>query len=156
MRQPCFEYTWFLNGMKMQRFSVCYIFLFRTSGKKGHLDENEFHTVMVVFPRAPFWKFLDRSFVQSSFSTIIRHIDNSILKDTLQLKILRTWIKIGSRSNSFIKTWVNMMKHKPTKVPIELKVSQKFESALQRTLLQNRWHLTYFYTLLFVSNKPSF
>ena len=48
--------------------------------------------------------FLDHNYVQSSFSTNIRHIDNRILKDTLQLKILRTWIK--TRSNSFITTWV--------------------------------------------------
>ena len=42
----------------------------------------------------------------SPFSTITRHIDNSILKDTLQLYILRTWINM--RAKSFIKTSVNV------------------------------------------------
>ena len=130
------------------------IFLFRTTSKKRHLDENDFDTVMVVFSKVPFWKLLDHSYIQSSFSIMVKHIDNSILKDTLQLKILRTWIKI--RSNSFIKTWVNMMKRKPTKVLRELSVAPKLEPAIQRTLQQNRWHFIYFYKLLFLSEKPSF
>ena len=40
----------------------------------------------------------------------MRHINYSVLKDTLWLKILRTWIKI--RANYFIKTLVNNMKRK--------------------------------------------
>ena len=51
------------------------------------------------------------------------HNNNSILKDTLQLKILWTWIKI--RVNSFIKTLVNNMKLKPTKVPWTLSLTKK-------------------------------
>ena len=53
-----------------------------------------------------FWKLLDHSYVQSPFSTNTRHIDNSILKDTLQFFILRTWINM--RAKSFIKTSVNV------------------------------------------------
>ena len=133
---------------------LTFIFLFRTTSKKRHLDENDFDTVMVVFSKVPYWMLLDHSYIQSSFSIIVKHIDNSILKDTLQLKILRTWIKI--RSNSFIKTWVNMMKRKPTKVLRELSVAPKLEPAFQRTLQQNRWHFIYFYKFLFLSEKPSF
>ena len=59
----------------------------------------------------------------SLFSTIARHINNSILKNTLRLKILWTWIKI--RANSFIKTLVNNMKRKPTKVPWTLSLTKK-------------------------------
>ena len=44
------------------------------------------------------------------------HNENSILKDTLQSKIWRTWIKIGA--NSFIKAWVNIMTRKSKKVPV--------------------------------------
>ena len=44
----------------------------------------------------------------------MRHID-SISKDTLQLKILPTWINV--RANSFTKTWVNIIKRKLMKVP---------------------------------------
>ena len=67
---------------------LIFIFLLRTDGKKGHLDQNDFHTVVVVFSKVLFWKLLDHSYVQSSFLTIMMHIDNSILKNTLQLKIL--------------------------------------------------------------------
>ena len=45
------------------------------------------------------------------------------MKDTLRLKILWTWIKI--RANSFIKTLVNNMKRKPTKVPWTLSLTKK-------------------------------
>ena len=88
---------------------LIFVFLIRTNGKKWYFVEDDFDTVMVVFSKAQFWKLLDRSYIQSSFSTITRHVDNSILKGALPtLKIWRTWIKI--RSHSFIKTWVNMMK----------------------------------------------
>ena len=56
-----------------------------------------------------------------SFSKIARYIDNSVLKDTLKLKILRKWIKI--RATSFIKTWVNI-KWKSTKVPWKLSLQK--------------------------------
>ena len=93
----------------MPWYCVC-LFLFRTNCKKRHLNESDILTVMVVFSKVPFWKVLDHSYVQSSLSKITRYIDNSNLKETLQLKILQTWIKI--RVNTFIKTWVNIMKQK--------------------------------------------
>ena len=72
----------------------------------------------------------------SSFSKIIRHIDNSIFKYTLQLKILQTWIKI--------KTWINIMKQKLTTVPGKLSNTEKSEP-----LHQNRWHFICFYMFFF-------
>ena len=72
-------------------------FLFRTNVRKLGWKR----LVRVIFLKVPFW-----NFIQSSFSTITRYSDNSILKYTLQLKILRTWI---ISSNSFIKTWVNLV-----------------------------------------------
>ena len=55
-----------------------------------------------------------RTKVQRSFSKITSHIENNILKDTLQLNNLRTWINI--RAKYFIKTLVNIMKQKSMKV----------------------------------------
>ena len=81
-------------------------------------------------------------------------IDNSILKDTLQLKILRAWIKI--RANSFIKTWVNIIKRKSAKVLWKLSLAKKYDPTLQRTLHKSRWHCAYCYMLPFLSNKPNF
>ena len=54
---------------------------------------------------------------------MLKFLNNSILKVTLRLKILWTWIKI--RANSFIKTLVNNMKRKPTKVPWTLSLTKK-------------------------------
>ena len=87
-----------------------------------------------------------------TFSKIARYIDNSILKDTLKLKILRTLIKIGT--NSFIKTWVNI-KWKSTRLPWKLSLAEKYDPALERTLHQSRWYFAYCYMLLIFSNKPS-
>ena len=67
-------------------------------------------SVMVIFLKVLFRELLDHSYVQF-FSQQLQ----DTLKDTLWLKILWTWIKIGA--NSFIKTLVNNMKGKSTKVP---------------------------------------
>ena len=107
--------------------------------KDGRLNESDF--------RQCYGRFFESAIRKvTSFSTIMSHIESSILKDTLQLKILRRWIKI--RSDSFIKTWVNMMKRKPTKV--HKKSSLHFK---EHCIKICRWHFTYFYTLPFLSNK---
>ena len=93
-------FEWYEDAMVFRAY--IFIFWFKTNDKNRHLDKNEFHTVMVVFPKVPFLKLLDHVYVQSSSSTIMRPVDNSILKEIVQMKILRTRIKI--RSNSFIRT----------------------------------------------------
>ena len=65
-------------------------------------------TVLVIFSKVPFRKFPDYNQVNIFSQHLRNNIDNSILKDILQLKILGTWIKI--HANSFIKIWVNIMK----------------------------------------------
>ena len=62
----------------------------------------------------------------------MRHVDNDILKDTLRLKILWTWIKI--RANSFIKTLVNIMKRKSTKVPCKLSLGKKMRPRTSKNI----------------------
>ena len=99
------------------------IFLFRTNDKKMHLHENDIRYCYGDFSKVPPWKLVDRRYVWSSFPKIMRHIDSSILKDTLQLKILRTWINI--RVKPFIKTWEDIMKSKSKKLPEKLQVAQK-------------------------------
>ena len=74
-------------------------------------------TVMVIF--------FGSAILKVTFSTIAGHNGNSILKDTLELKILWTWIKI--RDNSIIKTSVNIIKRK-------LSLAKKCDPALQRTV----------------------
>ena len=75
-------------------------------------------SVMIIFPKVPFRKLLDHGYVQVSSQQL-----RGTLKDTLWLKVLWTWIKI--RANSFIKTLVNNMKRKPTKVPWTLSLTKK-------------------------------
>lgn len=111
-------------------------------------------TVLVTFSKVLFSKILDHSHALSSVSTITRHIDKCILKGTLQLKILRTWLYI--LAYSFIKTSASIIKQKWTKVPGKLSVVLKSKPALQRTLCRNIWHFIYFYTPFFLSNKNSF
>ena len=127
---------------------LIFVFWFKTNIEIGQFDENDFCSLMVVK------LLLDHSYVQKAFSTIMRHVDNIISKGTLELNILRALVKI--HSNSFVKTWANMIKQKSTKVPGILSVAQISEPVLRRTLRQNRCHFTYFYTLLFLSIKPSF
>ena len=78
----------------------------------------------------------------SPFSTITRHIDNSILKDTLQLYILRTWINM--RAKSFIKTSVNV-----TETRID-EGTQNVHLEEHCTKIETTFHL--FYALLFLTN----
>ena len=40
---------WYEDTMVFHVF--IFIFLFRTNGKNGHLDDNDFHAVIVVFPK---------------------------------------------------------------------------------------------------------
>ena len=87
-------------------FHVLIIIFFRINGLKGHLDESDLRYFYGNF----LWKWR----FESSFSTVTKHIDNRILKETLQLNILQTWVNILAKS--FIKASINM-KRKSIKVP---------------------------------------
>ena len=113
----------------------CYYFCLEPTVRKDAWMRTTSVNVMAFFSKVAFWKLLDHSYVQSSFQIITRHIENSILKDTLQLNILRTWIKL--RAKSFIKTSVNM-KQKSMKVPGKRSLAQISKCALRRTLHLNR------------------
>ena len=75
-----------------------------------------------------FWKLLDHRYVQSSFSTFTRHIDNSISKTPYSWRCYvhgSTYVPMLS--------WVNIIKWKPTKVP-KISVTQKSKAALRGNL----------------------
>ena len=118
------------------RVFIFIILLFRINGKNG--DLNDFRHYYGNFLKVLFWKLLDYSYVQSSFSAIMRHIDNSSLKYPLQLKIL--WINI--RVNSFIKTWESIVKWKSKKLPRKLWVAQKLSLQFLFTVLIIICHFT--------------
>ena len=79
--------VWRCHGISL----VCwYYFCLEPTVRKDAWMRTTSVTVMTFFLKAAFWKLLD----QSSFPIITRHIENSILKDTLQLNIFRTWINL--------------------------------------------------------------
>ena len=118
----------------------CYYFFFKSTVRKYAWMRTTSVAVMTFFSNVAFWKLLDHSYVQSSFPIITRHIENSILKDTLQLNIFRTWINL--RATSFIKNLVNM-KQKWMTLPRKRSVIQKPKCALRRTLNLSRPRFTY-------------
>ena len=84
------------------------------------LGKDSFTRVTSTTGMIIFWKSHSESYLITTISkfcsTITRHIYNSMSKDTQQLKILRTWIKICA--DSFIK------KQKSTKVPWKLSLAK--------------------------------
>ena len=71
-------------------------------------------TVAVIFSEVLFRKLLDHSYFK---------VSSQQLRGTLTTAFRKTWIKI--RTNSFIKTLVNITKQKPTKVPWKLSLAKK-------------------------------
>ena len=104
-------FSFLLNSKVFSIRVFIFIFLFRTNDMEIHLNENDLSHCYGNFSKVPSWKLLDHSYARSSFSIIMRHIENSIVKDTLKLKILRTWINMRV-INSFIKTWEDIVKWK--------------------------------------------
>ena len=123
----------------------CYYFCLEPTVRKDAWMKTTSVTVMQFFSKVAFWKLLDHSYVLSSFP-ISKHIENSILKDIVQLNILWTWINL--HATSFIKISVNM-RQKTMKVPEKRSVAQKSKCALWRTLHLSRPRVTYFIHFLF-------
>ena len=132
-----------LHGIPRNR---CYHFCLESTVRKIAWMRTTSVTVVAFFSKLAFWKLLDHSYVQSSFQIITRHIENSILKDTLQLNIFRTWINL--RATSFINTSVNM-KQKLITVPRKRSVAQESKRAIRRTWNLSRPRFTYFIRFFF-------
>ena len=137
--------------MEMTWYSACLLllFLFRTNGKKEHLDENNFRHCYGNF----FRKWHSESYLITAIFEVpsqkLRDIDSSILKDTLQFFILRTWINM--RAKSFIKTSVSV-----TETRIDEGVWKKIscaKRALGRTSHQSRKHVSLILCASFSLNR---
>ena len=77
LSRPHFWMVWWCHGIP--RVFISIFFLFRTKGKKGHLDKNEFRHCYGTFFKNIILKLLNQSYIQSSVSTCTRLIDSSIL-----------------------------------------------------------------------------
>ena len=109
-----------------------FAFLFRSNDKKEHLDENDFrHGYGNYFKSAvlkvTWYQLCSTSFLDNYEAHWQRH-----LKDTLQMKILRTWINI--HANSFFGKYHEMIM---TMVPWKLSVAKKSEPVLSRASHQD-------------------
>ena len=142
----------------MPWYSPCSLLLFSfwTKGKKRHLDENKFCSINFFFEngilKITWSKFYVQTmfklcsyYVQSSFSAK-NSIENSSLKDTLQLNILWTWIHI--RAKSFIKTSANIMKQKSMNCLKEVRCT-KIQAWTSKNMHLSRSRVIYFIRFLF-------
>ena len=95
MWPPCFEKILSLNGMKMSWYSACssLVYLFRTKGKKGHLDGNDF--------RHSYGNFTRKQYSESYLITAIFKVPSqeslATLKTTYR-KIPYSWMIYGHGS----------------------------------------------------------
>ena len=122
-------------------------FLFRTNGKWA-TRWKRLPSLLWYFFRKYHSETTWSSHVQSSFATITRHFDNGIWNDTLQLKILRTWITIW--------TDFSLSKYLQTKIGEDAwtHIIYTIIRACSSKNIAPR-HFTYYCMLLFLSNKPS-
>ena len=82
--RSCLCMVWRCHGILRVH---CFYFCLKPTVRKDTWMATTFVTVMLYFFRK--CHLLDHSYVQSFFWTITRHIENSILKDTLQLNNFR-------------------------------------------------------------------
>ena len=92
------SYLWMVWRCHGRPRVQCYYFCLKPTVRKDIGWERLPSQLQYFFWKVAFWKLLDHRYVQSFFSAITRHIENSILKDTLKLENLRIWINISSLS----------------------------------------------------------
>ena len=145
------------------RILMFIFFCLGSTVRKNIWMRTTFVTVMAIFSKIPFWNVLDHNCVQRSGMYSITAIFNvlkgtwSQLCSTFFLNNYEAHWQRHLRDNSRLKIlwkWINKMlilsEQKLRKVAEKLSVVQK--SKLQRTLHQNRRQLTYYRTLLILSN----
>ena len=82
-------FQWYAGAMVFPVF--IFIFLFRANGYKRTLRWEHFPS-LVIFSKVPFWKLVDHSYVQSSFSTIFnRHMTKAFER---HFTVVSTYVKI--------------------------------------------------------------
>ena len=132
----------------MPWYSACLLlsFLFRTNGKKGRLDENDFRHCLGIFFESGIlkvtWSQLCLKFLLNNYEAHWKqHFEYPTVEYFTDMDQLMC-------AKSFIKTSVNM-KQKSMKVPGKRSVTQKSMCALRRILHLNRSRYTYFIRFFF-------
>ena len=130
---------------------VCFYFLFRSNVKKWYLDESALPQCYDTFFQNVNLKVtlsqLCSKFLRNNYVGHDNNMLTKILNDTRQFPGL-----ITIHANYLIKTWVNIMQKKSTKLPGKLSLSKKkYDPALQQTLHRSKGYVNYCYTF-FLSN----
>ena len=108
LSSPDFWMIWRCHGIPYVHF----YFLFRNNLRKRYLDESDFRYCYSNAFESSILKVTCSQLCSKFFLNSCKAHWQHILKDTQPLKIVWTWIEI--RANSFIKTWVNIIKQKST------------------------------------------
>ena len=134
--------------MKMTWYSTCLLllFLFRTNGKKGDLDENDFrHGYGIFFEsgilKVTWWQLSSKSLLNNYEAHWQQHFERCPT-----VYILRT--RINLRAKSFIKTSVNVTETIFDECGWKKISCVKIQE--HGTKIETTFHL--FYTLIFVAN----
>ena len=132
---------------------VRFYFLFRTKVKKWYFDESALPQGYDTFFQNVILKVTLSQLCSKFFLNNYVGHDNNMLTTAFWMipGSVREWIMI--HANYFIKTWVNIMKQKSTKLPGKLSLSKKKKNnpSLQQTLHRNKGYVNYCYTF-FLSN----
>ena len=116
---------------------------FKPMVRKKTWMRTTFVTVMVIFSRMSLWKLLDHTYVQSSFSTVTRHICNGIWETLYSSRFYRMdqhmrnsilVLKIPTKDtfNNFY-SWLNTIKLKLAKARRKWSVPQRSKPVPWRT-----------------------
>ena len=150
MGLPGFEQCWLLHDRKLPWYSVFtfFNFLFRGNGKKEHLNENDFrhgygNWFRSAVLKVTWFQLCSKFFLNNYEAHWQRH-----LKDTLQLKILRTWINI--HTNSFLDKYHEI---KMGEGALQIISCTKIRACSSKNIALE--HFTD-YCIFCLSNKPSF
>ena len=145
---------WWQPGFKGYKdsmiFCVFIFYFFRTNGTNGKRTAGweRLPSPLWYFFESTILKLLEHSYVQSSFATTRMHFDNGIWNAALKLKILRTWISIGTNYflRKFLETKIDESAWKIINTIIRACSSKNIAPS----------YFTYHCMLLFLSNKPDF
>ena len=124
-----------------------FIFCLEATVKKNTWMRTISVTVMIIISKVLFWKLLDFSYVQLSFSTTMRHIDNGIWKIFYSWRL--TWINI--QANSFLGKYHEM---KMGEGGMEIISCTKIRVYSLKNIAPG--HFTYYRIVLCLSNNGAF
>ena len=140
-----------LNSMKMSWYSACLLllFLFRTNGKKGRLDENDVRHCHCIFFESGIskvtWSQLCSKFLSNIYETHWKQHFGRIPYS----QVISGHGSTNAQHLSSRLRWTWKKKKKSKIVPRKRSAAQKSKCALRKTLNLSRTRFTYFIRFFF-------